>query len=883
MNNPLTRLTDALAERYRIERELGAGGMATVYLAQDLKHDRRVALKVLKPELAAVLGGERFVVEIKTTAALQHPHILPLFDSGTAEGFLYYVMPFIDGETLRSKLDRETQLGIEEAVRITSNVADALDYAHRHGVIHRDIKPENILLHDGRPMVADFGIALAVSAAAGGRMTETGLSLGTPHYMSPEQATAEKELTHRSDIYSLGCVLYEMLTGSPPHVGATAQQIVMKIVMDTVRPVTELRRSVPFHVAAAVKKAVEKLPADRFESAKAFADALANPSFGAGTMGLTAADVALSARRSAKPLFAVAAVALLAIAAALWGWLRPMPTAPVRWLTLALPDSQALNTTAAVYRAALSPDGNLLAYVTGVTPRGASGQIWARRLSDVAATPIPGTEGGFNPSFSPDGRKLAFVSGAPRALRVASLGGGPMVTLTDSLVDTGGLSWGNDGYIYYDGHLEGDGLARVKENGGPPEIVTRPDSGEQYHVAPTPLPDGSGVIFTVVRQAGQPQGSQVAVFDARKRKHRILTSGLYGLYSPTGHLLYITADGILMAAPFDLGDLSLKGEGFAIASGVSTRGVSRADLALAAGTLVYTAGVGNLGARELVWVTRQGAATQVDPSWSKPIFFPRVSPDGRRVAFTAADGDGTDIWVKQLDRGPVLKVSNAGGRSSTWSPDGRSITYTGPGGLHRVPADGSALPTVIRARSGAAPPVTSEYSPDGNWLTYAIAGNIYAARVTGDTAQREVAATPVTEFTPTISPDGRWIAYTSSESLQEIVVRPFPEAQTTRWQVSTGGGISPRWRKDGKELFYIRPNGDMVAVPVLPGAVFAAGIPTVLFSTEPYRASDPLFMYDVHPDGKRFLMLREVGTIHADQLILLENLPEVLAARARPR
>src|SRR5690349_5082996 len=238
--------------------------MATVYLAQDLKHDRKVAVKVLKPELAAVLGAERFVVEIRTTAALQHPHILPLFDSGEADGFLYYVMPFIDGETLRTRLDRETQLGVDEAVRITCEVADALDYAHRHGVIHRDIKPENILLHDGRPVVADFGIALAVSAAAGGRMTETGLSLGTPHYMSPEQATAEKDLSARSDIYSLGCVLYEMLTGNPPHVGASAQQIIMKIVTEDVPPVAGVRKSVPPNVAAAAMKALERLPADRF-------------------------------------------------------------------------------------------------------------------------------------------------------------------------------------------------------------------------------------------------------------------------------------------------------------------------------------------------------------------------------------------------------------------------------------------------------------------------------------------------------------------------------------------------------------------------------------------------------------------------------------------
>jgi serine/threonine-protein kinase len=246
------RLAAALADRYRLDRELGQGGMATVYLAEDLKHKRKVALKVLKPELAAVLGADRFVQEITTTAALQHPHILPLFDSGEADGFLYYVMPFIQGETLRAKLDRDTQLGIDEAVRLSTAVADALDYAHRQGVIHRDIKPANILLHEGRPMVADFGIALAVSAAAGGRMTETGLSLGTPRYMSPEQATADKEITARSDIYSLGSVPYEMLAGSPPHVGASAQQIIMKIVTEEATPVTRLRKAVPHNVASVV-------------------------------------------------------------------------------------------------------------------------------------------------------------------------------------------------------------------------------------------------------------------------------------------------------------------------------------------------------------------------------------------------------------------------------------------------------------------------------------------------------------------------------------------------------------------------------------------------------------------------------------------------------
>jgi serine/threonine protein kinase len=303
------RLGLALADRYRIERELGAGGMATVYLAEDLRHKRRVAVKVLKPELAAVLGAERFVQEITTTAALQHPHILPLFDSGEADGFLYYVMPFIDGETLRSRLDRETQLGVDESVRITRDIADALDYAHHHGVIHRDIKPENILLQNGRPMVADFGIALAVSAAAGGRMTETGLSLGTPHYMSPEQATAEKEISARSDVFSLASVLYEMLAGQPPHLGGSAQQIIMKIITEQPAPVTQFRKSVPANVAHALAKALEKLPADRFESAAKFAEALGNPAFSTSRASIaTSTSASRHWHRYAAPIIAALAI-----------------------------------------------------------------------------------------------------------------------------------------------------------------------------------------------------------------------------------------------------------------------------------------------------------------------------------------------------------------------------------------------------------------------------------------------------------------------------------------------------------------------------------------------------------------------------------------------
>jgi serine/threonine protein kinase len=310
MNEPRFRLAAALADRYRIERELGQGGMATVYLAQDLRHHRQVAIKLMRPELSAVIGAERFLSEIRTTANLQHPHILPLFDSGEVDGVLYYAMPFVEGESLRDRLSREKQLPVPDAVRIATEVASALDYAHRHGVIHRDIKPENILLHDGSALVADFGIALAASKAGGTRITETGMSVGTPHYMSPEQAMGEREITARSDIYALGAITYEMLIGEPPFSGPTAQAIVAKVLTEEPRPLIPRRRSIPAEVEDTVLTALEKLPADRFGSAHEFAASLTAGQGGGrtGARGRPAVSTAapswvraISPQRDARP------------------------------------------------------------------------------------------------------------------------------------------------------------------------------------------------------------------------------------------------------------------------------------------------------------------------------------------------------------------------------------------------------------------------------------------------------------------------------------------------------------------------------------------------------------------------------------------------------
>ena len=339
MTDPIDRLKAALADRYPIDRELGRGGMATVYLAHDVKHGRPVAFKVLSPELAAMLGAERFLREIEIAAKLSHPHILPLYDSGQVGGLLYYVMPHIAGESLRDRLNREQQLSINEAVRFAQQVAAALDYAHRRDIVHRDIKPENILLHEGHALVADFGIALAVRAAGGERITETGLSLGTPHYMSPEQATGDRQIDSRSDIYSLGCVLYEMLAGEPPFNGPNTQAIVARILTEQPRALRMVRDNVPVTLERAITKSLARLPADRFATAARFSEALdrtdAEPVGEPSIVTTTAAGAASAAlvvppRRLALAHVTTALgrstpwiVAALALGLAGFLWLRP--------------------------------------------------------------------------------------------------------------------------------------------------------------------------------------------------------------------------------------------------------------------------------------------------------------------------------------------------------------------------------------------------------------------------------------------------------------------------------------------------------------------------------------------------------------------------------
>jgi len=830
------RLAAALADRYTIERELGAGGMATVYLAQDLKHDRKVALKVLRPELAAVLGADRFVQEIKTTAALQHPHILPLFDSGTAGGstdeastaqplnrstaqFLYYVMPYIEGETLRDKLDRETQLSIEEAVRITTEVADALDYAHRHGVIHRDIKPENILLHDGRPMVADFGIALAVSAAAGGRMTETGMSLGTPHYMSPEQATAEKDLTNRSDVYSLGSVLYEMLTGEPPHLGNSAQAIIMKIVTEDAEPVTKLRKSVPPNVAAAVAKSLERLPADRFDSAKSFAEALTNPTF-VGAVA-SAGPVALavpSFRRSA--LLPWSLVGALAVVIAVLGGLTlkrpPTATGDVVRAILELPRGTAL----AYPSIALSRDGTRIVVAGEEAGRN---RLFQRQLDQLNFKAVPGTEDGNRQFLSPDGAWVAFGAGERRMLKVP-IEGGPAVEVAPS--SFAGGDWVNDGTIVYTPDYV-SGLWKVSAAGGTPERITTPDSarGELAHWWPQVLPDGEHVLFTAFSTPIERARIEVVSLKTGERKV-VLEGGVSGRYVRAGYMLFARNEA-LFAMPFDLRRLAVTGQPVPVIEDVALQSEDgRAGFAVSDnGTLAYITASSFTADLELVWVTRSGS---VSAPITAPARFdnPALSPSGRQVAIAIAPpGETRDVWVLDLVRGTRTPITSGAANdfAPLFTPDGRRIIYESERpvfDLYEREADASAPATPLLVTPHDKSP--GSITPDGSTLLFdhnLLPNQLWAVELADSGTPRPLLTSDGGNLRlPRVAPNGRWLAYVSDESgRREVYQSPYPDVTRSRRQVSVDGGDDPYWTRGGRELVY-RSGQRMMSVIVDPAS-----------------------------------------------------------------
>ncbi len=878
-SDPVSRLNTALSGRYRIERQLGEGGMATVYLAEDLRHQRQVALKVLKPELAAVVGAERFLSEIKTTANLQHPHILPLYDSGEADSFLFYVMPYVEGETLRERIDREKQLPVDEAVRIAVAVAGALAYAHERGIVHRDIKPGNVLMQAGQPMVGDFGIALAVGAAGGARLTETGLSVGTPYYMSPEQATGDVMVGPASDIYALGAVLYELLTGDPPYTGSTAQAVLGKILQGGPVSATAVRRSIPVHVDSAIRKSLEKLPADRFTTAHAFAKALADPSFRHG-------DEATAVGRHGlwNPL-SIGATATAAVFAMVAGWslTRPEPPRPVARFSLRTAETQFPSEWIA-----LSPDGGT-AVMTYPDADG-NWRLWLRRWSEFDATPIPGVERRVNdPFISPDGAEVAFFED-PSTLRVAPLAGGLIRTLTDDASCCG--RWGPDGYIYYTAN--GNFIRRIPVAGGTPEDVTTLETSDVQHAYFEVLPGGDAALFSVFSSPPRIESMRLSTGE-----RRLVTPGIRQYVTSTGHLVFASPDGRILAARFDEDALELRGTPVPLVDEVSIPGADPAYALSANGTLLYWRGAASGGQAEFVWVSREGSVSPVDPGWT---FTPgqanagwALSPDGTRLAFRDVSGGDGEIWIKELDRGPLsrLTFSPSEDYQPRWSSDGRTVLFpsdrSGPSmDVWGRLADGTGEEYLVLDTERSVAEI--EPSPDGEWLVLRVANppsrDILAQRLAGDAPAIELMASPTfDEVAPALSPDGRWLAYVSFETGgPQVYVRPFPEVGGGRWQVSTGeGGIAPRWSHRGGELFYATLTGWIVAqIETAPGFRVTGRTTIPRGSLTNLSATLNGTWYDISADDRRILVARPASSgtaARAPELILVQNFFEELTAR----
>ena len=850
------RLTAALAARYRIERELGAGGMATVYLAQDLKHDRRVAIKVLRPELAAVIGADRFLAEIKTTAHLQHPHILPLFDSGVADSFLYYVMPYVEGETLRDRLTREKQLPIADAVRIAMEVAGALDYAHRQGVIHRDIKPENILLHDGRALVADFGIALAASRAGSTRMTETGMSLGTPQYMSPEQAMGEREITARSDVYALGCVLYEMLCGEPPFSGPTAQAIVAKVLTEEPSPLLPRRHTVPPSVETAVLEALEKLPADRFATAAEFADALREGGKRTGPMARTA----VPSRRPRPWLPWVVAAALLPLA---W-W------AGGAWSRAALPPIAGFGRATKVtwergleIEPAISPDGKYVAYAAG-TPFVT--RIFVRQVAGgrpIALT-SEGVESQSGPSWSPDGARVLYRTGTG-IYSAPATGGTPR---TEYLSRGGSAitsaSWAGDGkrivYAVSDSifitapdsapHL----LARVS---GPADCRWSPTGDLIACASGNPGTTSAGTTY------GNLSASRIVVIRVDDGAVTSVTDSLSQNQAPAwaadGRWLYFVSS---VDGPFDIYAVHLSPRGTAdgtptrLSTGLGAQAISVAPDGnrLAYSALATSANIWTLpgltpltsgrqdvdlfrysrdgrwilyasnisGTNELYRIPAAGGdPEQLTSGSAADNFAPDLSPDGREVAFHSLRTGTRDIFVLPVGGGTVQQVTATNEQEMVprWSPDGRSLLYTifsTEGGVWKVTRmpDGSWGAPERLSAFGAAP----DWSPDGTMIAFAESvfgtGGLWVLPAKGGTPRKLLStggAIQTVEFAR-FSGDGRTIVFKTHDpagrvSFQEVPVAGGAPRVVARLNEAVPAA-APYWDMYGGRIAYIHAEAE---------------------------------------------------------------------------
>jgi hypothetical protein len=849
---------------YEVLGPLGTGGMGEVYRARDTRLSRDAALKILPLEVRLDAGRvARFEREARTLAALSHANIATLFGLEESDGIQALALELVDGQTLADHLarpDRAGGLPLSEAVSIASQIAVALDAAHEHGIVHRDLKPGNVMIRpDGTVKVLDFGLAMhtpdadAAVAGASSTLTGAGTIVGTPAYMSPEQARGQ-HIDRRTDIWSFGCVLFELLSGKRAFDGPTASDVMVAI-LDHDPDWSRLPASTPAPLRRVLKRCLTKDPRRRLRD---MGDVLLelDEATGHGGAPLTAAGEPSVALRWWKTAAVACGIGLIAAA----GWIvgRPAPASrpaePTRYV-LSFPDDAPMSVIGGldVGQIAISPDGSRIAYPT---PRGLA--IWARDRLDVTFVNLPG-ENANSPFFSPDGRWIGYFTSASTLRKVAA-SGGPSTLLTDTANAAIG-AWGSDGIVFTDQR----GMFRVPSDGGPAVPVTLDLAAHEQPTFPEVLPGGRVVLFTVIGSrsntptspAVDPSSRIDAIDLATGVRTTLVHGGGHPRYLRSGHLAFGTGQ-TMRAVAFDPDTLAVRGT----PAEVITEAGSAFFEASHDGTIVFLRGAFLASAATIVWVDREGHEEPLGTP-TMPYIYARLSPDGRRVGLDVG-GANRDIYVWDIARRVLERITTDPAEDAMvrWSPDGSKIVYAnsrhGVPNIFWQPADGSGMPERVLESPVLRHPmaftqdgsmVVAEVVPGrGRGLKVASLRPPYTTRHLLDNATNAE-----------LSPDGRWMAYGSPQSGQlEVYVTSYP-AMRGRWQISTGGGRQPAWSRDGRELFYRDFNGALVAVPVTLSPSFTAGEGRRLFQNAAYAGAGSSLSdrtYDVSPDGRRFVMIR---------------------------
>ena len=863
---------------YEIVSPLGAGGMGEVYRARDTRLDRTVAIKILPAQFSCdPIRKQRFEREAKTISSLNHPHICVLHDVGHQDGMDYLVMECVEGETLAKRLEKGP-LPLDQVLKFGMQIADALDRAHRGGVVHRDLKPSNIMLTAAGVKLLDFGLAKLASPLASGAtltaaatrttpVTEQGTIVGTFQYMSPEQVEG-KEVDARSDIFSLGAVLYEMLTGQRAFQGKSQLSVASAILEKEPEPISAVKPITPPALDHAILICLAKDPEERWQTAR---DLLLELKWIAESGPQSGSPLPNSQHKLRERLTWAVALAIVS-ALALWQPWRSAPKLPPVRLSAEIGADASLN-TAYGPAAILSPDGTRLAFVARGTDQKV--RLYVRSLDQSQASPLSGTEDAQDPFFAPDGQWIGFFAGG--RLKKISVQGGAAVTICDVLSDRGG-SWGDDGTIIFTPGTR-EGLFKVSAAGGTPQPLTRLDrqAGEITQRWPQVLPGGRFVLFTSGTQGGNYEDAEIVAYSIasgeRKTVHR---GGFHPRYLPSGHLVYIH-EGTLFAVPFDIEHLQVTGGAAPILEGVLANSNGGAQFSFSAtGNLVYVPGTSAARNVSVYWLDRQGKfqpLREASANYLDPVF----SPDGKRLAVAIRDGSRIDIWVYDWLKDTLTRLTFGGqiNASPVWTADGQRITYAaretigGPLNIYWKRADGSG--DAQRLTTSKSDQIPESWRPDGKVLAFAevnanTRGDIMTVEAEGNEATgwkfsqpKPFLNTPLFEWNAAFSPDGRWLAYNANESgIAEVYVRPFP-GPGGKWQVSKGGGFRPKWSHNNKELFYCREDSRIMLVSYsASGDSFQAEEPR-LWSPGQFSERGGNSNYDLHPDGKRFAVLKAPG------------------------